>query len=90
MRLMPNIKATITCVNTREFFTPTKLEEGGGQFVDFNIGVQNVLTTMWVTPSLFKSFTNFILTKFEELAQFVVPTIIGHAMSTEEPHHISK
>jgi hypothetical protein len=41
-------------------------------------------------PSLFKSLTNFSLTGFEELAQLVVPTIIGHAKSTKEPHHISK
>jgi DNA-directed RNA polymerase specialized sigma subunit len=37
---------------------------------------------------LFKSLTNFSLTKFEELAQFVVPTIIGHVKSTGEPHYI--
>ncbi len=28
------MQAAITCVNIWEFFTPTKLEEGGGQFVD--------------------------------------------------------
>jgi hypothetical protein len=40
------VQATITCVNIWEFFTPTELEEGGGQYVDLNIGVQNVLMTM--------------------------------------------
>jgi hypothetical protein len=38
--------------------------------------------------SLFKSLTNFNLTKFEELAQLVVPNIIGHVRSTKESHHI--
>jgi hypothetical protein len=33
------VQAIITCVNTWEYFTPTKLKEGGGQFVDHNIGV---------------------------------------------------
>jgi hypothetical protein len=33
------VQATIACVNTWEFFTPTKLEEGGKQSVDLNIGV---------------------------------------------------
>jgi hypothetical protein len=84
------VQATITCVNTWEFFTPTELEEGGEQFVDLNIGVQDVLMTMWDTPSLFKSLTNFNMTEFEELAQLVVPTIIGHVRSIEEPHHISR
>jgi len=33
------VQATIACVNAWEFFTPMKLEEGGGQFVDLNIGM---------------------------------------------------
>jgi len=92
MILMLNImvQATIACVNTWEFFTPMELEEGGGQFVDLNIDVQNVLTTMLAMPSLFKSLTNFSLIEFEELAHFVVPAIIGHVRSIGEPHHISK
>jgi len=32
-------QAVIACVNNWEFFTPTKLEEGGGQSMDPNIGV---------------------------------------------------
>jgi hypothetical protein len=32
------VQAVIACVNTWEFFTPMELEEGGGQFVDLNIG----------------------------------------------------
>ncbi len=58
--------------------------------MDLNIGVRNVLTTLWATPCLFKSLTNFNSTEFEELAQLVVPTIIGHARSTKETHHISR
>jgi hypothetical protein len=33
------VQVAITCVNTWEFFTQMELEEGGGQFVDPNIGV---------------------------------------------------
>jgi hypothetical protein len=40
------MQATITCVNPWEFSTPMELEEGGGQFVDPNINVQDVLATM--------------------------------------------
>ncbi len=62
------VQAIITCVNIWEFFTSMELEEGGGKSVDLNIGVWNILTTMWAMPSLFKSLTNFNLIKFEELA----------------------
>jgi hypothetical protein len=62
------VPTTIACVNIWEFFTPMELEESGGQFMDLNIGVQDVLTTMWPMPSLFKSLTNLSLTEFEELA----------------------
>jgi hypothetical protein len=82
------MQATIACINTWEFFIPIELEEGGEQYMDLNIGMQNVLMTMWATPCLFKSLTNFNLTKFEELTQLVVPIIIGHARSTKETHHI--
>jgi hypothetical protein len=71
-------QAVIACVNNWEFFTPTKLEEGGGQSMDPNIGVRDILTTMLAMSSLFKSLTNFNLTKLEELVHLVVPTIIGH------------
>jgi hypothetical protein len=40
------LQAAISCVNTWEFFTPTKLEEDGGQFVDSNIGMWDILATM--------------------------------------------
>ncbi len=59
------MQTTITCVNTWEFFTPIELEECGEQFVDLNIGVQDVLMTMWDMPSLLKSLTNFNLIEFE-------------------------
>ncbi len=39
------VQATIACVNTWEFFTPTKLK-GGEQSMDTNIGVWDILTTM--------------------------------------------
>jgi len=63
------------------------LDEESGQSINPNVGVRDILTTMWATPCLFKSLTNFTLGKFEELAQLVVPTIITHARSTWEPHY---
>jgi hypothetical protein len=84
------VQATIACVNTWELFTPTELEEGGGQFVDLNIGVRDVLTTMQAMLGLFKSLANFNLIEFKELVQLVVPTIIAHVRSTKEPHRISE
>jgi hypothetical protein len=30
------LQATISCVNTWDFFTPTELKEDGGQYVDSN------------------------------------------------------
>jgi hypothetical protein len=51
-----------------KFFKPMELEEGGGQSMDLNIVVQNILTIMRAMLGLFKSLTNFSLTKFEELA----------------------
>jgi hypothetical protein len=44
------------------------LEEGGKQSVDLNIGVWNVLMTMWAMLGLFESLSNSSLIKFEELA----------------------
>jgi hypothetical protein len=35
----------IACIS-RDLFTTTKMEEGGGHFVDPTIGVQNVLATL--------------------------------------------
>jgi hypothetical protein len=42
---------------------------------------------MRATPGLFKTLTNFILAKFDELALLVAPTIVLHAQFTCE-HHI--
>jgi hypothetical protein len=67
------VQITITCVNTWEFFTPMELKKGGGQSVDLNISIQNILMTMRAMWGLFKSLTNFNLIEFEELAQLVVP-----------------
>ncbi len=43
-------------------------DEGTKEFIEWVARVQNVLATTQATPSLFKNFTNFTLTKFEELA----------------------
>ncbi len=80
------VQATITCVNTWEYFISTKLDEESGQSINLDVDVRDILATMQATPSLFKSLTNFTLGKFEELPQLVVPTIINHARFTREPH----
>jgi len=54
------------------------------------VGVWDILATMQAMLGLFKTFTNFTLNVFEEMAQLVVPTIINHARSTWEPYHIFK
>jgi hypothetical protein len=64
-------------------FNANELEEGVGHSMDSNVGVRNVLTTMWATLKLFKTLTNFILAKFDELL-LVSPTIVRHAQSTSE------
>jgi hypothetical protein len=63
----------------RDLFTTIEMEEGGGHSVDPTIGVQDVLTTLQSTPTLFKNPTNFTTTKFEDLTSIMVPTIISHA-----------
>jgi len=69
----------IICTS-RDLFIATKMEEGGGHYVDPTISVQlDVLTTLQSTPTLFKNLTNFTTTKFEDLTSIVVPTIISHA-----------
>ncbi len=44
-----------------DLFIATKMEAGGGHFVDPTNGVWDVLATLQSTPTLFKSFTNFII-----------------------------
>jgi hypothetical protein len=56
----------IVCTS-KDLFTTIKMEEGGGHYVDPTIGVQDVLTTLQSTPTLFKNSTNFTTTKFEDL-----------------------
>jgi hypothetical protein len=67
-------------------FNANELEEGG-QSMYSSMGVQDVLTTMWVMLALFKTLTNFTLVEFNKLALLVVPTIARHAQSIGE-HHI--
>jgi hypothetical protein len=68
----------------RNLFTAIEMEEGDGHFVDPTDGVQDVLATLRSTLALFKNLTNFIATKFEDLASIVVLTIIFHARSISE------
>ncbi len=43
-------------------------------------------TKMQVTPSLFKTLTNFNLLEFEDLFVLVVPTVQAHAKTINETH----
>jgi hypothetical protein len=49
--------------------------------------VWDVFATMRAITRLFKTLTNFIMVKFDELALLVTPTIVHHAQSTGE-HHV--
>jgi hypothetical protein len=69
----------IVCTS-RDLFTTIEMEERGGDFVDPTNGVQDVLTTLRSTSTLFKNVTNFIAIKFEDLTSIVVPTIISHVV----------
>jgi len=77
---------TIAVVNTHYFFNPNELELGVRQLGDHTICVQDVLATMQIIPSLFKTLTNFTLLKFEKLAAIVVPTIKSHVGSSSDAH----
>jgi hypothetical protein len=80
------VQVAFACVNTWEYFTSTKLDEESGQLVNPDVGVWDILRTMWATPSQFKSLTNFTLGEFENLMQLVMLAIISHARSTRESH----
>ncbi len=71
------VQATIVYVNIWEYFTSIMLDEENEKLVNPNVSVWNILTIMWTTTSLFKFLTNFILGKFEILAQLVVLTNVG-------------
>jgi hypothetical protein len=68
----------IITINVHYLLNLNELEMGAKQSVDHTIGVQDVLTTMQTTLSLFKTLTNFILPEFEELIVLIVPTIKSH------------
>ncbi len=55
--------------------------------MDSCVVVWDVLATMRTRTRLFKTLTNFILVKFDELALLVTPTIVHHSQSIGE-HHI--
>jgi len=80
--------ATITVANTHYFFNPNEFELGVSQLVDHTICVWNVLAIMQIIPSLFKTLTNVILSKFEKLVAIVVPTIKSHVRSSSDTHII--
>jgi hypothetical protein len=45
-----------------------------------------MFNTMWVTPSLFKTLTNFNLLEFEDLFILAVLTVQARAKTTNEAH----
>jgi hypothetical protein len=71
-------------------FNSNEMQDKGQHFVDSDVGVLDVLGTMKVKPTLFKSLTNFICIEFDELHGLVVPAITSHACSigeTRTPFH---
>ncbi len=71
------MQATIACVNIWEYFTSIELDEESEKSFNLYVNVWDILTIMWTTPSLFKFLSNFILGKFEKLAQLVILTSVG-------------
>jgi hypothetical protein len=66
-------------INTWELFNANELDPGGKQLINQDVGVWNVLSTMQAIISLFKTLTNFCLSKFNELCALMTPTIQAHA-----------
>jgi hypothetical protein len=67
-----------------DLFNSNEMQDKGQHFVDSDVGVLDVLGTMKVTPTLFKSLTNFICIEFDELHGLVVHAITSHARSIGE------
>jgi len=76
----------IVTINVHYSLNLNEPEMGAKQSVDHTIGVQDVLTTMQPTLNLFKTLTNFILPKFEELIVLVIPTIKSHVRCIGDAH----
>ncbi len=76
----------IANANTLDLFNSKELYLSVGQLVDHKVGVWDMFNTMRVTPSLFKTLTNFNLFDFEDLFVLVVPTIQAQAKTTNEAH----
>jgi hypothetical protein len=83
------VQVAITCQQLGcQHFMSTKFDEKSGELGNPDVVCGTSSKTMRATPSLFKSFTDFTWGEFEELSQLVVPTIISHARSIGESHHI--
>jgi hypothetical protein len=66
--------ATIVAnTNTLDLFNSKELYLNAGQLVDHKVGVEGMFSTVRVTPSLFKTLTNFNLLEFEDLFVLAVP-----------------
>ena len=68
--------------STMELLHTNELEEAGQESVNPNEGIRDVLGSMMSTPALFKVLTNFSISEFAELCQFVCPIIVDHVRST--------
>ncbi len=72
--------------NSKYLFISLQMEEGVNKFMDPIIGVHDVLGTMRITLTLFKTLTNFTVENFDELHSGIIPTIMAHVKSTSEYH----
>jgi hypothetical protein len=78
--------AAVANANILDLFNSKELYLSAHQLVDHKVGVWDMFSTMQVTPSLFKTLTNFNLLEFEDLFILVVPTVQAHAKTTNQVH----
>jgi hypothetical protein len=79
----------IVGANSFELFDANNLKSSVGQLVNQDVCVLDVFATMWATPCLFKTITNFNLLKFDELTTLVIPAIVAHARFINEAYIVT-
>jgi hypothetical protein len=81
---------TIVNVNTLELFNANELKQSVKQLVNQVVHAWDMFITMsTILGNLFKTLTNFNLSKFDELVTLMVPTIQAHVKSIKEGHIVT-
>jgi hypothetical protein len=70
--------------NSYHLFNSNEWEDGGQSSVNPNEGVHDEFTRMKAQPNSFKNKSNFSVSKFDELCELLVPTIIAYLHTTSE------